>query len=260
MKSEVLHNDRSGMQEILLTKNPRTGKVVLYLDWHPQFMSGYDETIYHHILGSMPSYMMKGRPFNALVLGGGDGLVARNILRFPSCKGITQVELDPNMIKFSKTHPQMRFLNENSFNNPRVRIINDDAQNFLASSRGTRYDVVVCDFPDANHFSPKQYLQQNKGDLKHLSSERFYRNLVGSVNPRVISVQAGGAFGEDDYRISSTLEKATGTISLPVRWDGHTMGDGCIIMSGKGVIPELAKLPENREAQHHEWNQDFYAG
>src|SRR6185436_10336117 len=66
-------------------------------------------------------------PRRVLVLGGGDGLALREILKYPSVERVTLVDLDPEMTKLSTRFPPLAKLNQDSFNDPRVQVINEDA-------------------------------------------------------------------------------------------------------------------------------------
>ncbi len=87
-----------------------------------------------------------------LVLGGGDGLAGREILKYPQVESVTLVDLDPEMTGLFSTHPYLRELNGGSLTAPRVKVINADAFPWLESNRDS-FDFVVVDFPDPTNFS-----------------------------------------------------------------------------------------------------------
>ncbi len=137
----------------------------LYIDRHFQISSRH-EGLYHEFFVHYPlSKLVKdasAMPRRVLVLGGGDGLAARELLRYPEIESIVQVELDPMMIDLSRDHPAFRDINENSQRNPRVHVIEGDAFTYLKRSR-EKFDAIFIDFP-----YPYSY------DLSRLYSVEFY--------------------------------------------------------------------------------------
>ena len=105
----------------------------LYLNGHLQFSSRdeyrYHESLVHPAMASRPGAR------RALVLGGGDGLAVRELLKYPGLESITLVDLDPEMTRLFKTHTLLRDLNKDSLSSPKVRIVNADAFPWIQSSR-----------------------------------------------------------------------------------------------------------------------------
>ena len=116
------------------------------------------------------------------MLGGGDGLAVREILRYPDVETVTLVDLDPAMTDMARRVSVMRELNEESLDDPRVTVINDDAMVWLDENGDSveAYDVVIIDFPDPNNFS-----------LGKLYTSRFYGLLQRVMHPgTAVIVQA----------------------------------------------------------------------
>jgi len=86
------------------------------------------------------------------VLGGGDGMAVREILKYPSVESITLVELDPNMTKLFTEHETLAALNGHSLSSPKVKIVNTDAFQWL-QQEADMFDVIVVDFPDPTNFA-----------------------------------------------------------------------------------------------------------
>jgi len=232
---------QSKYQKIRLSKLD-TGEYALYLDENIQFVSGIDESVYHGVLGSLPAKMLHGAPGEVLILGGGDGLVARNLLRHPNVTGITMVELDPEMVKFSSTHPVMRGLNQDSFRNPRLQVITDDARNYLSGPARGRFKIGIVDFPDPT-----------VPELEDLYSEELYRKLMGQLcRDPIVAVQSSNAYSTTEGLVAENLEPATMTRVVPVRFKGHWMLDGVVSFAGAGLPEGEAKVSPRYRADLEE--------
>ena len=145
---EVIFSRNTRYQHIVLTK--WKDDLRLFLNTHLQFSSRdeyrYHEALVHPGLAALPGAR------RVLVMGGGDGLAIREILKYPSVESITQVELDPEMTKLFSTHPALSALNQHSLTAPRVHVINDDAFRWL-DQNSDRFDFIVADFPDPTSYS-----------------------------------------------------------------------------------------------------------
>jgi spermidine synthase len=171
---EIVHARNTPYQRIVITRG-RAG-FQLFLNGHLQFSSA-DEYRYHEALVH-PAMVLAGSPRRVLVLGGGDGLALREILRYWTVETVTLVDLDPAMTSLSDSFAPLAELNSHSFYDPRVRVINEDAMIWLEEARGP-FDAAIIDFPDPNTFS-----------LGKLYTTRFYRLLKASLSPgAAVSVQ-----------------------------------------------------------------------
>ncbi|MDA1161606.1 MAG: polyamine aminopropyltransferase [Planctomycetota bacterium] len=159
--SPIVHTQTTPYQRIVVTQN-RTG-FQLYLNGNLQFSSS-DEYRYHEALVH-PAASVAHTLKNVLVLGGGDGLALRELLRYPSVERVTLVDIDPEMTGLSKSFPPLSKLNGHALKDRRVVVVNDDAMIWLESV-DERFDLVLIDFPDPNSFS-----------LGKLYTTRFYRLL-----------------------------------------------------------------------------------
>jgi spermidine synthase len=159
--SPIVHTQTTPYQRIIVTQN-RTG-FQLYLNGNLQFSSS-DEYRYHEALVH-PAAAASRSLKNVLVLGGGDGLALRELLKYDSVKRVTLVDIDPEMTGLSKSFPPLAKLNGGALNDSRVTIVNADAMIWLESVT-ERFDLVLIDFPDPNSFS-----------LGKLYTTRFYRLL-----------------------------------------------------------------------------------
>ena len=149
---EVIYAEQTPYQRIVLTSHPRNGEVRLYLDGHLQFASN-DEHRYHESLVH-PILSIGRPPRKVLVLGGGDGLAIREVLKFQSVESIELVDIDSSVTAISKRLNVIRKLNGDSLDDPRVRIIHDDAFNYvrrayaMLKDKGDWYDRIIIDLPD----------------------------------------------------------------------------------------------------------------
>ncbi|HYH65219.1 MAG TPA: hypothetical protein VD866_11040, partial [Urbifossiella sp.] len=157
----------SPYQRIVVT-NGRAG-FNLYLNGHLQFASA-DEYRYHEALVH-PALALHGDPRRVLILGGGDGLALREVLRWPGVSAVTLVDLDPAMTGLSEAYPPLARLNGNAFADPRVTVVNRDA--FLwVDEPDDPYDAVLIDFPDPSNYS-----------VGKLYTTLFYRKLSRRLAP-----------------------------------------------------------------------------
>ena len=192
---EIVYARSSPYQRIVITRG-RAG-FQLFLNGNLQF-SSTDEYRYHEALVH-PAMMLANAPRRVLVLGGGDGLALREILKHPSVESITLVDLDPDMTRLSQRFPPLAELNQHSFDNPRVRVVNADAMIWLEQDKDL-YDAAIVDFPDPNNFA-----------LGKLYTTRFYNLLKQHLSPdAVVAIQSTSPlFARNSYWcIVKTIEAA----------------------------------------------------
>jgi spermidine synthase len=193
---EIVFTRDTPYQRIVITRG-RAG-FQLFLNGNLQF-SSTDEYRYHEALVH-PAMLLADNPKRVLVLGGGDGLALREILKYPSVEHVTLVDLDPEMTKLSNSFPLLAKLNQNSFNDPRVSVINEDAFIWVEKTGDPLYDAAIVDFPDPNTFA-----------LGKLYTTRFYRLLKTrlTLNAAVSVQSTSPMFARNSYWcIIRTLESA----------------------------------------------------
>lgn len=177
-KDKVVYSNNTRFQNIVVTERVIGGVgqpiLSLYINGRLQFSSA-DEDIYHAMLVS-PAMLASARNENVLVIGGGDGLAVRDILRYqPS--SVTLVDLDPDMTKlFTGRDESAEFwlskrltdLNGGALNDPKVSVINEDAFLYVEHlvAQQQVFDTIIVDLPDPSH-----------PDLNKLYSVYFYRQL-----------------------------------------------------------------------------------
>ena len=178
----IIYTKSSTYQRIVVTRG-KTG-YSLFLNGNLQFNS-FDEYRYHEALVHPAFAAYGGEAKRVLVLGGGDGLALREILKYPSVESVQLVDLDPEMTRVSDAVPALGELNNHSFKDPRVKITNADAFVWLDSTPAEPYDIAIVDFPDPNNFAlGKLYSTRFYGLLKERSSPM---RLSWSRQPRRLS-------------------------------------------------------------------------
>ncbi len=171
--ARVLFAERTKYQWIVLTRD--RDDLRLYLDGNLQF-SSVDEHRYHEVLVHVPlAFAPNAR--SILVLGGGDGLAVRELLKYQTVEKITLVDLDPEVLELAATNPHVTRINERSLTrDPRVRIVAGDAFAFLGE-RSALYDIIIADLPDPNNSA-----------LSRLYTREFYQRVGRSLAPNGVFV------------------------------------------------------------------------
>ncbi|MEM7351309.1 MAG: polyamine aminopropyltransferase [Acidobacteriota bacterium] len=165
----------SPYQRIVLTR--QDDELRLYLNGDLQF-SSVDEYRYHEALVH-PGLAAVANPRRVLVLGGGDGLAVREVLKDPRVERVTLVDLDPAMTEIFREHDALAALNDHALRSPRVEVVNADAFVWLDGSQQT-FDFIAIDFPDPVSYS-----------LGKLYTATFYHRLVAHLAPGgVITIQS----------------------------------------------------------------------
>lgn len=193
---EIVYTKDTPYQRIVITRG-RAG-FQLFLNGNLQF-SSTDEYRYHEALVH-PAMLLANNPKRVVVLGGGDGLALREVLKYPSVEKVTLVDLDPDMTQLSSRFPLLANLNRRAFEDPRVQVINDDAFVWIEETNEQPYDAAIVDFPDPNSYS-----------LGKLYTTRFYRLLRAKLaeNAAVTVQSTSPMFARNSYWcIIRTLEAA----------------------------------------------------
>lgn len=139
---KILYHDSSPFQDILFIE---ATDLRLYLNQELQFAS-QDERYYHEAL-VFPAMELSASQKRVLVLGGGDGLAVREILKYPNVEHVDLVDIDAQMVELAKTNPALLVQNHRSFLDKRVTIHIEDARDYI-SRKLEQYDVIIIDFPD----------------------------------------------------------------------------------------------------------------
>jgi spermidine synthase len=221
----IVKSVNSKYQQIVITKSLE-GDMRLFLNGDLQF-SNIDEYRYHE---SLVHPAMAGPHSRVLILGGGDGLAMREVLRYPDVKRAVEVELDPRMIDLARHDPRISALNHGSLRSPRVQVVSADAFTWLRHQR-ERFDVVVADFPDPDDDA-----------IAKLYSVDFYALLRSSAlapGGRLV-VQAGSPyFARDAFWSIGESVKAAGYGTTRYHVDVPSFGDWGFVLARRGSPPPL---------------------
>lgn len=169
----------------------------LYINGNLQFSSRdeyrYHEALVHPVLQDRPTAS------RVLILGGGDGLALREVLRYADVKAVTLVDLDPAMTQIFSTNPDLITLNQHAFADPRVTVVNQDAAQWL-QQHSEKYDVMIVDFPDPSNFGLGKLYSTPIYRLMRQHLQPHGRMVVQSTSP----MYAPRAF----WSVVATLQKA----------------------------------------------------
>ncbi|MEU9172039.1 polyamine aminopropyltransferase [Streptomyces sp. NPDC048420] len=236
---------QTGVQEVVLTGGTHGRPLDLFLDGRLR-VSGRDEHRYHEALVH-PA--MNGPHARVLVLGGGDGLAAREVLRHPGVRRVDVVELDPVVVDLARRDPALSRLNGHVYGDPRVHVSTADAFQWLRTAAPeSSYDVVIADLPDPGITASTK-----------LYSQEFYGLVRRALTPggRLV-VHAGPVASRS--RVFWTVEttvRAAGLHTTPYRVGGRDSGfaagpdrtatraprDWGFVLASQGARPELGTDP-----------------
>ena len=210
LENPVVYSSQSQFQRIVITKHREHFQ--LHLNGHLQFNSR-DEYRYHEALVH-PVMTAHDAPRHVLVLGGGDGLAVREVLRYPEVESITLVDLDPAITNLASDFEPLAELNQRALEDERVTVINRDAFVWI-SEQDSKFDAAIVDFPDPGSYS-----------IGKLYSTRFFRLLRQRLTDEaMISVQCTSPLvaPKSYWCILSTL-RAAGFDAAPYRASVPTFG------------------------------------
>ena len=225
----ILFAATSPYQRIVVTQG-RAGHR-LFLNGNLQFAER-DEYRYHEALVH-PAMAAHGAPKKVAVLGGGDGMAVREVLRHPGVESVTLVELDPNMTRLFSTHETLARLNGGALASPKLRIVNTDAFQWLQQTQDM-FDVIVVDFPDPTNFSiGKLYTSSFYALLEQRLSASGYA-VVQTTSPLVAR--------QSFWTVVSTLE-SVGLRTAPYHVNVPSFGEWGFVIASHRPYRRPAELP-----------------
>jgi spermidine synthase len=259
---QVIWKKQTPYQSLVVTNNWQRGDLRLFIDGHVQF-SETDEHRYHEALVH-PVMSYPGKAERILVLGGGDGLAVREILKHKTVKQIDLVDIDPAMTALGREFAPLVKLNAGSMRDSRVKVYNSDAFIFI-NQPGPLYDRVILDFPDPHNeaiaklYSKEFYTMLRRrmskdGVLITQSSSPFFarrtfwtiKHTLAAVFPATLSFHLPiPAFGVWGFNIATTQQ---GVVAGPIAVPTHYLTDASFKASQvfpKDTDRPLKPLPIN---------------
>ena len=205
----------------------------LFLNGNLQF-SERDEYRYHEALVH-PVMSAHGGPRKVAVLGGGDGMAVREILKYPSVESVTLVELDPAMTRLFSQVPMLTRLNGGSLLSPKVHVVNADAFKWLEDS-AELFDVVIVDFPDPTNFS-----------IGKLYTNSFYALLdqhLAASGYAVIQTTSPLVARQSFWTVVQTIE-SVGLHTVPYHAHVPSFGEWGFVLASRRPWRQPPALPQD---------------
>ncbi|MEW5951367.1 MAG: hypothetical protein GX447_05865 [Elusimicrobia bacterium] len=175
ISSKIAHY-KTEFQEATLIKTHTFGKV-LVLDGETQ-SSEYDEFIYHEGL-VFPALYSHKKPKKALILGGGEGATARDILKRKSIEKVVMADIDHNILDFARKH--LHTWHKGSFEDERMILLCQDAKKCVENTK-LKFDLIYSDLP-----SPIE-----GGPAFSLYTLEFYRKMKNIMQKDAIFAMQSG--------------------------------------------------------------------
>lgn len=232
----IIYEEQTPMQRIIMTRGSGDD-LRLFINGNIQF-SSRDEYRYHEMLVH-PVISTARTHETVLVLGGGDGLVARELLKYDDIENIIVVDLDPAITDIAKTHPLLVEVNQNAMNNKRVTVVNQDAFKYLEESNQL-YPVIIIDLPDPNNET-----------LSKLYSTAFYKLVKQHLtrDGAFITQATSPYFVREAYwTIVETIEFSDFQV-LPLRTHVPSFGEWGFVL-GTLVKPPQIAMPEGIDLKY----------
>jgi spermidine synthase len=234
-KAPVITRVQSPYQRIVLTR--RGPDVRLFLDGDLQF-SSYDEYRYHEALVhpalSANRELRQRADRRVLILGAGDGLALREVLKWQDVRRVVLIDLDRAVVELAKRHPFLVNENARAYADPRVQVIHADA--FVAVPELQElFDVVIADFPDPD-----------RDAIAKLYSQGFYQRILSRLAPTgVLVTQASSPFfAPKAFACVATTLESVGLKTYPYVVDVPSFGLwGFVLAARSPVQPQTLTLP-----------------
>jgi spermidine synthase len=222
-QNNIIYSKQTPYQKIIVTAH--NGRIQFYINGAIQFDS-IDEHRYHESLIHPVMNMAKSHE-NILIIGGGDGLALREVLKYEDVGKVTLVDLDPAITTLFKTHSALSKLNHHSYESPKVSVVNMDAWKYVEKSN-TLYDVIIIDLPDPNNIS-----------LSRLYSQTFYRLLSKHLSRAgaMVTQATSPMFSRNAFWCIEETMKESGLYTLPYHTYIPSFGEWGFVLSSKLTLP-----------------------
>jgi spermidine synthase len=245
-EGKVIYSKQTKYQQITVTQ--LLDHYWLYLNKGKQ-LSTFDEWFYHEPL--VHSVMaVTDEKKRVLVMGAGDGCAARELLRYDEVEEIVVCDLDPQMTDVGKNHPIFRKINQDAFHSRKVKIVNEDAFQYLKNNK-EEFDVIIADFPDPRTI-----------ELNKLYSFEFYKLCINRLNDdgAFITQASSPYYTTKAFRTIEKTLVAAGFNTLPIHNHVYTFGEwGWVIGSKKTGSKEMKSRIRNVDLSHFDlkfWKND----
>ena len=252
----IVYSGTTPYQHLVITYNPTLKEYRFYINGHIQFSSA-DEARYHESLVH-PAMQVAGARGRVLILGGGDGMALREVLKYGDVQAVDLVDLDPDMVRLCATHPALRKLNAGAFDDARamvmdargvargdsyalfqetgkqddhympvtekvatLNVIHLDADKFINSAKKT-YDVIFIDLPDPSTI-----------ELNKLYTRGFYARMKRLLNRGgVVAIQSTSPyFARESYWCIDRTLQAAGFKTVNYHVNVESFGDWGFVMA-----------------------------
>lgn len=257
----IVFSKATTFQHLVFTYNESHDSYSLFINGHTQFASEdedrYHEPLVHPVMSLIPDHR------RVLILGGGDGLALREILKYPDVEEIILVDLDPEMTEIAANNPIFRKLNNNAFDDARVRrlasdgvfagmstplfqetgeadkdtklerteqiatvsVINIDADTFL-SNVGGHFNAIFIDLPDAS--TP---------ELSKLYSRGFYIKIRKHLaeNGMMVTQASSPYHAKKSFLCIGKTLRAAGFSALPYHVNVPSFGEWGFYLAWKNT-------------------------
>ena len=226
-KDKVIFEKQSRYQKVVVTQ--WKDEYWLYINGNQQF-STLDEWLYHEPMVH-PVMNLGTSPRDILIVGGGDGAIVRELLKYPSVNTIRLVDLDPVITDLGQEHPIFVEMNQNSLKSPKVEITNDDAFTFIEQDKQF-YDLIIVDLPD-----PKTV------ELSRLYSKEFYFMCHRQLRERGLFITQAGSpyYATQAFKCIEKTLQAAGFNTLPLHNQVVTLGEWGWQVGSKTLLGEEMK-------------------
>jgi spermidine synthase len=225
----IVYTKTSPYQRIVLTKNQNDWR--LFLNGNLQFSSA-DEYRYHEALVH-PGMSQLHHPKHILIFGGGDGMAAREVLKYSSVETITLVDLDKAITDLFKSHVALLDLNQRSLLSSKVHIVNEDAFVWIRNQQN-QFDFIIIDFPDPSNYS-----------LGKLYTTSFYREVTRNLSQQgAIVVQSTSPFvARQSFGIIAATLNKVGFSTFPYHCYVPSFGEWGFVLASKTDLRKSETLP-----------------
>lgn len=256
----IIYAKTTRYQHLVVTHNPTLDEYRFYINGHIQF-SSMDEARYHESLVH-PAMQVATARKHVLILGGGDGMTLREVLKYSDVQSVDLVDLDPDMVKLCATHPVLRQLNNGAFDDARVKVvdsqgietgdwyylfqdngtedanklpvaekvatlnvINVDADKFISNVRD-RYNIIFIDLPDPSTV-----------ELNKLYTKGFYSKVKRLLaDGGVVAIQSTSPFfARESYWCINRTVRAAGLSTVNYHVNVESFGDWGFVLATKSL-------------------------